>query len=350
MKKRWIGIVALFIATFILFSLYMDVMRKPKIETISLESIGIDRSTKTLFFMPCDGHKLAIVENYLAAERNSKVVIFNLTTKEHEEISDKIADVVFGAGIYGDLFVWSDGEDIEGYNMKTQEKFPISTKPDEREESPNVYRTVVVWESAHELKQAYFGTSWICGYDLKTGKKFKIADGVDRFCPILVGNSFVVWARKNGDRDIYGYNLKNKEEFPTCVEKGNQTPIDLWEDRLLYADETTNSTYVYNLTTGEKKLIENDDEILGKQIWEDYVALVGYEESGGIVHSSLYLYDMTTGEKRLIYEEEGAIPEGLKEISFITYLEMGDGVLVWMGGGYTSDGTWHWTDLHYTRI
>lgn len=355
MRKRWIGIIAIFIAVLILLSLYMGVIRKPEIETISLESVGMDRTMRTSIpYILCAGDKLIIIQANLVPQ-DSRVWLFNLTTKELEEITFKIgAEIAEAPSAYGNLLVWSDGEDVYGYDIETQEKSLISVGFGEIEEWPYIYGDIVVWLSTRgESWDEVYGNTRIYGYDLGEGKVFEVTDDVDYswgFSAPIVGNNFVVWTRKDKDRDIYGYDIKKGEEFPISTDAGNQNPCDLWEDRLLYVDDATNSTYVYNLTTGEKKLIENDSELEGMRIWEDYVALVKYEENGDIIHSALYLYDITTNEKNLIYEEEGPIPERLKTFSFITHLEMRDGVLVWMGGGRTHNGEFYWTDLHYTRI
>jgi hypothetical protein len=363
MKKRWIGIIAIIIGVLILLSLYIDVVRTPKIETINLESIGMDRTMKnSIPYVACAGDKLIIIQANLVPQ-DSRVWLFNLTTKKLKEITFKIgAEIAEAPSAYGNLLVWSDGEDVYGYNTETQEKSLIVGFDNEKEEWPCVYGDTVIWLSTREKSRGeVYGNTRIYGCDLKTGLGFEVTEDVDYswgfFVP-LVGNNFVVYTRKNGDRDIYGYDLKKRwkppipkgGEFPISTEVGDQGPFDLWEDRLLYVDEATNSTYIYNLTTGERKIIENDSEVEGIRIWEDYVALVRYEKNEDIIHSALYLYDITTDEKRLIYEEQGPIPEGLKTFSFISHVEMGDGVLVWMGGGYTSKAEWLVMDLHYTRI
>ena len=88
----------------------------------------------------------------------------------------------------------------------------------------------------------------IFGYELDSGSELPIAFGWDKHEPSLQGN-LVVWSdTRNGDRDIYGYDLATGEEFSICIEKGDQWNPVIYGDTVAWFDGRNTRTEIYAAT------------------------------------------------------------------------------------------------------
>ena len=87
-------------------------------------------------------------------------------------------------------------------------------------------------------------------------------DTSDQVHPAIYGD-IVVWQDNRNQAttglDIYGYNLKTKEELPICTFTANQDYPAIYGDIVVWQDNRNGNydIYGYNLTTGESFQIYN---------------------------------------------------------------------------------------------
>lgn len=123
--------------------------------------------------------------------------------------------------VYNDIIVWQTGdiytEDIYGERISSGEKFPICTDPG-GQGRPGISGNFVVCQSNYDN---------IFAHNLVTGEEFILNSTTSggwparHFCAISW--NVVVWQdNRNGDYDIYGYDLVAREEFPIYVGPGDQ--------------------------------------------------------------------------------------------------------------------------------
>lgn len=331
----------------IFVSYCITTLKRPKIETISLEEIGIPRVTSPSegIIYAYNGEDKIVGDQYIPSGDYSKVWVINLTTKKSEEITDKIKSPVLHGCIHGDTLVWSDWNDIYGYDLKTQEKFTISAEPNTIEQYPCIYGDIVVWTYAKGEGGAIIGPSSLRGYNLRTKERFDIPNSFGTTFDYLLSGEFVVWKGVKDDimkkNTIYCYDLKNGRVFPVLSEE-EIIPMSLWNDRLLYFNNATNSIYYYNLTTHSEKFIECSDKLIppGRiaplfiHIQGDNIIWLIHEVNNITVKDSLYLYNLTTSRKELVYEKEGPVLEKFEDYCFIDLIGFEEDILLWREVGY----------------
>jgi beta propeller repeat protein len=162
----------------------------------------------------------------------------------------------FAPKISGNIVVWQDLRNcpsgysgvtnIYGYDLSTEQEFPILVNPNIDYEDVDIDGNILVYHK-HPISGPYY----LCSYDLKSGTELVIADWVtisaisgnivvyldgssvysynltthNRFTicsgtaahPVSISGDIVAWTDiRNcpGEQDIYGYNLKLEEEFP----------------------------------------------------------------------------------------------------------------------------------------
>ena len=202
----------------------------------------------------------------------------------------------YDPAIYGDIVVWQDDRngninpDIWGYNLKTKEEFPICTDG-KRQFYPAIYGDIVVWQDERnwdggnydiygrnirtmaeefqittntesQMKPAIYGdivvwyddrnNSWdIYGRNIRTmAEDFPICTFIDSTQSMqAIYGDIVVWqdARNHATTgvDIYGYNLKTKQEFPICTEEGDQEYSAIYCDRVVWEDDRNGIQDIY---------------------------------------------------------------------------------------------------------
>ncbi len=93
----------------------------------------------------------------------------------------------------------------------------------------------------------YRSDNWdIYGYNLKTQQDFPICTAVNtQYFPAIYGD-IVVWEdKRSGTTDIYGYNLKTKQEFPICTYTSAQSFPAIYCDRVVWEDSRNGNADIY---------------------------------------------------------------------------------------------------------
>jgi beta propeller repeat protein len=134
--------------------------------------------------------------------------------------------------VYGDVVVWEmsyGNPGIHGYNLETDHTFYIAEEFYE-ELHPHIHQSIVVWE-----KRRHSGTV-IYAYHMQTGEQFRVNENKTYFFfdlrqhhPALYENS-IIWIESNDDA-IYGYDLSTDKRFPVALSRLSTCPHDpKWED------------------------------------------------------------------------------------------------------------------------
>ncbi len=131
---------------------------------------------------------------------------------------------------------------------------------------PRVSGDTVVWTDDRN------GNGDIYGYDLSTNKEFPICTNEAYQGWADIRDNIVVWQdERNGNSDIYGYDLCTGTEFPICTELHRQIKplvsgnMVVWGDsrHSWWEEELNYWFYGYNLSTGTEFPIARYDAIFG---------------------------------------------------------------------------------------
>lgn len=155
-----------------------------------------------------------------------------------------------------------------------------------RQGSPAVSDNIVVWVDERN------GDSDIYGYNMATRTEFTVcvAPGEQR-APRVSGNTIVWQDLRNGNRDIYGYDLVTMTEFPVCISEGSQAAPRVSGDIILWLDGRNEklAVYGYDLTTGQEFSVvipgyppEHPFELSRKiMVWSCREGIYGYDIESG---------------------------------------------------------------------
>jgi len=86
----------------------------------------------------------------------------------------------------------------------------------------------------------------------------------DQWSPVVSGDSYVWEDTRNGDYDIYGYNVTSGKELRVCLAAGDQTEPEISRGVVVWQDNrngrTNDDIYGYNLTTGRGFAVCTQDD------------------------------------------------------------------------------------------
>lgn len=167
---------------------------------------------------------------------------------------------------------------------------PITSNPGDQY-SPALYGDTVVWEDTRN------GNSDIYGYNLSAGLEFQIttAPGAQRN-PAICGNYVVREDRRSGTNALYGYDLVTNTEFLITAGTGSKQNPAVYGDIVVWADKRagTFDIFGYNLATHQEFQITTDpNPQQNPAIYENVVVWEDYRHS----HSAIYGYDLSTGQE-----------------------------------------------------
>lgn len=192
----------------------------------------------------------------------------------------------------------NDNLGIYGYNRITDEKFYVSGQSSHDlhlimnpydQQNPVIFKDIIIWIDKRH------GRNTLCGYNIENNEEFKIFPWATYFLfsfsqhtPALSGD-VVIWTEFNGDA-IYGYNLSTHEKFPIALSQiskckketkrkvaGSTAPA-IYEDIVVWVDcrNGNEDLFAYNIATGEEFQITSNEKdqkspaIYGNiVVWED---------------------------------------------------------------------------------
>ena len=218
----------------------------------------------------------------------------DITTHTNSLIHSKttrLEDPSFG----GDIIAWrdyrTDNADVWAYNLTTQSEMPVATG-NGSQYYPNVSPdgSMVVWEGV--LTGEDYG---IYRYDVANQTTHTVTTSAvlhDTFDPQIDGN-IVVWRDyRNGNYDIYGYNIDTAQELVIATGTGDQAGHRISGNYIVWGDYR--GVMAYDLTTEEEFFVASG---------------ASADISGNLIvflrDSDIYGYDLITEEEFAICTASG---------------------------------------------
>ena len=255
--------------------------------------------------------------DYRYSRSEGDIYIKNVITGTDKIIGNDTGDAKNPA-VYGDVVVWQDDEygnwQIFGYKIPNRAD-PIytdvyrlnATSTDQI--NPSIYQDKIVWQ-----QQEADGNWNIYLYDFPISGDAAMPDwkwttqittnSADQINPYVNGN-YIVWQdNRNGNWDIYAYDLSTGAEIPICTATGDQTNPSVYGDNFVWQDNRNGNLdiYMYDISTNTTKQITNNTAdqtnpaIYGdKIVWQD-------NRNGNL---DIYMYDLTLRFERQLTTNTG---------------------------------------------
>ncbi|NYT13694.1 MAG: hypothetical protein GKC01_04190 [Candidatus Methanofastidiosa archaeon] len=135
------------------------------------------------------------------------------------------------------IFMLSTISAVMGTKVLSEERITTDTS---EQYDPAIYGDIVVWYD-------YRKSNWdIYGYNLKTKEEFQITTNTSsQVYPAIYGDIVVWHDTRKGNADIYGYNLKTKEEFQITTDTSVQAYPAIYCDRVVWEDYRNVDSNIY---------------------------------------------------------------------------------------------------------
>ena len=158
--------------------------------------------------------------------------------------------------VSGTTVVWQEGTAPRGWNNTAifkrdidmdPEPVRICGKPGKSAQNPAICGSIIVWQDNRN------GDWDIYGYDLDQRKEIEVCLGPgDQALPAIDGTVIVWQDNRHGDWDIYAHNLATRQTFPVYQGKGNQTEPDIYKGTVIWTDDRNGNADIYmNIRTKE---------------------------------------------------------------------------------------------------
>ncbi|MBU7019269.1 MAG: hypothetical protein HXS44_17315 [Theionarchaea archaeon] len=232
---------------------------------------------------------------------------YSLLTQEIVRFSPSSARQ-YNPAIFKDMVVWEDRRDLDwiiyGYDLLTGEEIIIGEKgrhilPHEDQRDPAIYNDLVVWLEGYDED--------VYGYNLATQKRITIAatsldecySSSDWWTPIAkpaLYENIVIWVDcKNGNRDIYGYNLVTDQEFQvTSNSKSQQSPA-IYKNFVVWEDDRNGDWDIYGFDLSQPvnaAPVNSRKNLLFKEYL--YVAFILVPLIGALFAGGKTVFDVTS--------------------------------------------------------
>ena len=172
-------------------------------------------------------------------------------------------------------------------------EFQITTDPS-NQWGTQIYDNIVIWKDSRN------GNDDIYGYDLSKKEEFQITSNPSNQYKLAIYGNFIAW---QDDRDgidvIYGYNLATGKEFKISegIDVAIYEDIVVWEDR----KDNSHDIYGYNLSTGrEFEITTNTNDQFHPRIYKNIVIWLDHRDG----HDEIYGKDLSIGQEFRVTREE----------------------------------------------
>ncbi len=135
---------------------------------------------------------------------------------------------------------------------------------------------------------------------LASGTETQITtDPADQTDPAIYGDKIVYEDNRNGNYDIYMYNLSTGTETQITTDLANQNNPAIYGDKIVWEDwrNANGDIYMYDLTTGTETQITTDSaDQVNPAIYGDKIVYTDTRNG----NDDIYMYDLTTGTETQI--------------------------------------------------
>ncbi|HWQ49050.1 MAG TPA: PKD domain-containing protein [Methanosarcina sp.] len=109
----------------------------------------------------------------------------------------------------------------------------------------------------------------------------------------------IVWSDdRNGNPDIYMYDLSTSRETQITTSESYDFSADIYDDRIVWTDlrNGNGEIYMYNLSTKKETRITTNGSASNPKIYEDKIIWVDYRNGDvkNLSNSDIYMYDLST--------------------------------------------------------
>jgi TolB protein len=155
---------------------------------------------------------------------------------------------------------------------------------------PTIYGDVVVWQDERN------GNWDIYMYNLSASVETRITTNEsNQTKPVIYGNRIVWQDERNGNCDIYMYDLSNQKETEITSESSDQVNPAVYEDRIVWQDKRNGNwdVYMYDLSTQkETQITANKSDQIEPAIYGDRIVWLDEREG-----REIYLHELSTSRK-----------------------------------------------------
>ncbi len=230
-----------------------------------------------------------------------------LASPKYDPRNAAIPDITNGAGDPSDDKVQYDELSTKGNGIATESiqaaapnitETQITTNESDQW-SPDIYGNRIVWQDWRN------GNYDIYMYDLSTKKETQITNNTwDQYSPSIYGDRIVWVDYRNGNGDIYMYNVSTSKETRITSNVSEQYSPKIYGNRIVWVDyrdvnegNWNTNIYMYDLSTNkETQITTNASEQYSPAIYGDKIVWEDYRNGNG----DIYMYNVSTSKETRI--------------------------------------------------
>jgi len=252
------------------------------------DSIGInvyDISSNTYIQIYDSGIRPAIYGDLIAFRignfTTNQIYCYNISNGSGKIISntsgnwgdpDIYKNLIVALGTYDSV-----NEHIFLYNLSNSTEIPICTN-NASQRNPKIWGNYVVWQDNRN------GNWDVYMYDLEKHEETQLTSGINYSSGATINNGKIVWLEakneEKGNLILYDINKKTKTNITEYVKSG-WGHHDLWGDNVIWTKNTILSIYNIKRKTEYNLEMVNLSLISGIDIWENRIVVAGLARNGG---------------------------------------------------------------------
>ena len=210
---------------------------------------------------------------------------------------------------------------------------------DKQAQCPDIYGNRIVWQDTRDGDRNYD----IYMYDLSTNQEVQITNNtkpeifIERphgsIEPAIYGNTIVWQDYRNGNFDIYMYNLSISKETQITTNDSNQMTPEIYGNNIVWCNCGNESIYMYNISTSTETRITASGYVYGPAIFGDIIVWDEYHNG----NYDIYMYNLSTSIETQITDNK-SLQEGSVDV-YNDRIVWSDGYNIFMYNISTSNET-----------